>query len=56
MLILFFKYLIIYYLYIDLVYIKFVLKQASKLLLNCCLLFFKNLSFNFKFAYKKYNF
>ena len=54
MLILYFKYLIIYYVYIDLIHIRSILKQASKLLLNYYLLFFKNLFFDFKFVCKKY--
>ncbi len=56
MLILFSKYLIIYYIRINLAYIRFVLIQVSKLLLNYCSLFFENLSFNFKFVNKKYTF
>ncbi len=54
MLILFFKYLIMYYIYIDLAYIRFVLIQALELLLNYYLLLFENLFFNFKFVSKKY--
>jgi hypothetical protein len=43
-----------YYIYIDLAYIRFVLIQALELLLNYYLLLFENLFFNFKFVSKKY--
>ncbi len=56
MLILFFKYSIIYYIRINLIYIRFVLIQTSKLLFNYCLLFFENLFFNIKSFSKKYTF
>ena len=54
MLILFFKYSIIYYSYIDLAHTRSIFKQALELFLNYYLLFFKNLFFDFKFVCKKY--
>ncbi len=56
MLILFFKYLITNYKYIDLIYTRLILTRILKLFFNYCLLYFENLSFDFKFASKKHTF